>query len=134
MTIAVSELQVLWAASVATSIAAGGNSTSDALTVSAEAIDLTIVCKADNQGSANVSDQVDAYVLYSVGDPDGSGTIEYVSTGHAVFIGRMDTTIEEPALITGRLNPNVQSLKIYAVNNSTARSMTFSATMQQKTG
>ncbi len=134
MTIANAEIQVTWSSSNSVSVSSGSNSTSDAHNISATAIDLSVELKADNDGTPASGDTVDFYVLPTVGDPDGASSDEYATAGHAIFLARLDTNTEDPAITVARLNPTVKSVKIRAVNNSAGRAITVSAALYEKTG
>jgi hypothetical protein len=135
MTIAISEVQLTWATATTTAVVTNGsNVTSDTATISGTAIELSAQLKADHAGTPASGHTVDWFALYTLGDPDGASSDEFGTTGHAVFLARLDLNTEDPAIAVTRLNPNVKALKLYAVNNgSTATGVTVSATLQEKT-
>jgi hypothetical protein len=134
MTISTVEHKIYWTASQTSSISSGGNKTSDTASFTSTLIDLSISLKADNDGTPATGDTVDCYFLPTLGDPDGSGTAEYTTTGHGIFLARLDTITEDPAITVVRLNPTVQAMRLYCVNNSSGRAITVSATMYEKLG
>lgn len=109
-----------WTSSDTVSVTAGGTQTSDAFSGtntqdSGTAVQLSaeIVIKADNSTSPASDDQVDAYWLASVGDPDGASTAEFVTVEHGHFLGRLDTNLEDPAILRAAIPVPFLEGKLY---------------------
>lgn len=140
MAITIAEIQLEWATSTASneaSVGSGGAVTGDEFNPNATAFQLTGVFKADNEGTATDGDTMDVFLLGSVGDPDGSGGDEFTSTDEAQFLVRLDVsaTGKNPAISAPiRVDPNIKGGKVYVVNNSVGRAITFSGALQEKKG
>lgn len=108
--------QVTWpTASTTGSVSAGGNLTSEVMTLDGSCINAQIQLKADNQGTAVAGDYINFYVLQSSGDPDlAETTDEYDTVGHAIFLARVDTFVTDPALVTVPFPLPQKNFKIYA--------------------
>jgi len=134
MAIAVSELQVTWSASDSKAVAGSSSETSDAEAVSSNAIAISFELKADHSTTPGVDDWVDFYLLPTLGDPDGSGTTEYASAGHGILLAKLDTNIDDPAIVVvfGNFLP-MTNFKIKAENNA-GESVTVSAIALEMTG
>ena len=135
MALVTTEQQVTWSAANSVSIAAGGNSTSDAITPTADTVfQAKFQLKADNDGTPASGDTVDFYLLESLGDPDGASTAEYATTTHGQHLARLDTNTTDPAGAVVWVPGPYETFKIYAVNNSGGRAITVSVTMLEQTG
>lgn len=131
MAVSKNELQVQWSSSNSTSVASGGNATSDVATFDATTFTASIQLKADNDGTPASGDTVDFYILFTTGDPDGTGSDEYDTTGAAHFLTQLDTNSEDPQIKT--IGPIIvpKACKIYAENNSGGRAITVSAAIYE---
>jgi hypothetical protein len=123
------ETQVQWSSSNSVSVSSGSSQTSDAFTIT----DTTarILLKADNSTTPATDDQIYFWLIETSGDPDGTGTDEYSSAGHAELLAILDTNDEDPALKTVQLPLPHKSGKIYAEGSSagTTNAITVSATI-----
>ena len=135
MALTINEVQVQWTGP-ADSLSVGSGASADSLEFSIDqtCFQLSVQCKADNDGTVAAGDTVDFFLLATLGDPDGTGGDEFETPGHAQFLMRLDTNDEDPALLTVPLNSNIKKGKIRAVNNSAGRAITVSATLQEKRG
>ena len=133
MTVANNDHQVTWSSSNSISVSAGSTQTSDAITLSTSAFAAMITLKADNSGTPASGDTVDFYALLSCGDPDGSAGDEYPNDdSHGIFLARLDTTADDPAIVTVSL-PVAKAAKIRAKSNAWSNAVTVSACMNEKT-
>jgi hypothetical protein len=134
MAITRTETQVQWSSSNSVSVTAGGTQTSDEFNLDATCIAAQISIKADNSTTPAADDQIDFYLLQTSGDPDGTGTDEFDTTGHPVFLGRLDTNTEDPALRTVALPIPQKGAKLYATgaNSGSTNSITVSATITEQ--
>jgi hypothetical protein len=121
------EIQVEWSSANSVSVSASGNQTSDEFNPSTGAIDGRIQLKADNSGTPASGDTIDFYLLEALGDPDGASTDEFVTTGHPLFLGRIDTNTEDPGIIVVQLPMPFKGAKVYAENNASSNAITVSA-------
>lgn len=135
------EVQVTWpTAQNSTSISTSSNATSEVVSINTAAIEAMICLKADNDGGTPASgDYVDFYILYTSGDPDGTGTDEYDTPEHAIHLGRVRTYPtgdpgEDPAIIHVPISVAAKSFKLYAKNLSTTNAQTVSACMTEVRG
>lgn len=133
MALSKSENQVQWSASSSVSVTAGSNQTSDEVTLDATCYAASVSLKADNSTTAATDDQIYWWVLQSSGDPDGAGTDEFDTAGHATFLAITDTNDEDPAIITVDLPAKNKKLKLYAegATAGTTNSITVSATITE---
>lgn len=134
MAITVTETQITWAAAASLSVAAAGNGTSDAFTIDQTCFQAQIMCKADNDGTPASGDYASFYLLVSLGDPDGAGAAEYGTTTQDIHLCTLDTNADDPAICTVSLPLPMVGGKIYAVNESAGRAITFSATILEQRG
>ena len=133
MAITRNEVQVQWSTANSISVSAGGNATSDTVTINATTIQGSISLKADNNGTAASGDTVDVYILYSNGDPDGASTDEFDSDAadnEPRWLARLDvsTAGKDPDVKTVFPSLAAKSYKIYAVSNAGTNGITVSAT------
>ncbi len=134
MAITKAETQIVWSAANNLSVSAGSTGTSDAFTFDATSFNATLTLKADNNGTPASGDSVTFYLLYTNGDPDGTGADEYDTTTQGTLLAILDTNTSDPAQTTVSVNPSAKGGKIYAVNNSGGRAITISATMYETKG
>ena len=127
MAVSKSEIQVLWSTANSLSISSSSNGTSDEFSFDATAFAAKIELKADNGGTPASGDTVTFYLLEALGDPDGTGSDEFATTGHPKLLAILDTNTEDPAIKVVDLPLPGKKGKIYAVNNSSGRSITVSA-------
>ena len=136
MAITRTETQVTWpTAANDADVTAGSTQTSEEFNLDATCIAAQITVKADNNnGSPATDDQLDIYLLQTSGDPDGTGSDEFDTTGHAVFLGRLDTDVEDPAILTVPLPIPQKGGKIYAtgVDSGSTNTITVSATITEQ--
>jgi len=134
MTITKSETQIQWSAANNLSIALSSTGTSDAFTFDGTSFLATITLKADNNTTPSSGDTVTFYLLYTNGDPDGTGADEYDTTTQGTLLALLDTNTSDPAQVTVAVNPSAKGGKIYAVNNSSTHAITVSATLYETKG
>jgi hypothetical protein len=129
MAVSKAQTQITFSAAASVSVASGSNATSDAFSFAATSFAATAQLKADNNGTPASGDTVDVYAEYSNGDPDAApdSADEYDTAGHAQWLARLDTTVEDPAIVTVELNPVAKAVKFRFVNNSGGRAITCSA-------
>ena len=110
------ETSVLWTGSVHTdSIGIAGNETSLEVNLDATCVAARITFECDNGGTPADGDAIDFYLLETTGDPDADASADEFSTAeHAVFLARVDTFTEDPALQTVQLPIPQKGFKIYA--------------------
>lgn len=134
MSITQNETQVQWAAANSVSVSAGGNQTSDEFNLDASCVAAQIELKADNSTTPAADDQIDFYLLQTLGDPDGASTDEFDTVGHALFLARLDTNDEDPAIKTVPLPIPFKGGKIYATgaDSGTTNAITVSATIREQ--
>lgn len=134
MAVTVAETQVQWSAANSKSVAANTAETSDAFTIDQTCVLMGITCKVDNDGTPAAGDTVDFFLLGATYDPDGAGAVEYGTTVQDLWLGRLDTSITDPALLNVPLICYITGGKIYARNNSPGggRAQTVSVTIMEK--
>jgi len=118
--------QVTFSSANSVAVSADSQTTSDAITLSSNSVAAQITLKSDHSGSPSSGDTVDFYILYSTGDPDGSATDEFDTSGHALHPAILDLNIEDPAQKTVDIPVSAKSFKIYIDNNGSL-SITCSA-------
>lgn len=135
MAVGRSLIQVEWSGADTVSISAGGTQTSDEIDIGATAFAAYVVCKADNAGTPAAGDTIDVYWLSSTGDPDldPDGTREYTTSGHGMYLGTVDTNVEDPALSPAFFVPPTRYGKVYGSSNASSNSITFSAQVEALT-
>lgn len=130
----VTEVQGTWdAGSNTNSLGATSNESSDVMAINAATVQLSVQMKSFHNATPGAGDSVDWYARYSLGDPDGASTDEHDTVGHAQFLARLDMDLEDPAILTMPLNPNVVSVQMYTENNA-GEAVTCSFTLQEKRG
>ena len=134
MAITKAENQITWSAANSVSVAASGNATSDAFSFDAASLLAMITLKADNNGTPASGDTVTFYLLYTTGDPDGTGADEYDTTTQGTPLAVVDTSVSDPAQVTVQVCPSAKGGKIYAKNNAGSNGITVSATMYETKG
>lgn len=137
MAITRTETQVTWpTASNTASVSAGGTATSEEFNLDATCINAQVSLKADNSTSPASDDQIDFYLLQTSGDPDGAVSDEFDTPdpAHALFLGRLDTSLEDPAIMTVPLPIPQKGGKLYATgaDSGTTNSITVSATITEQ--
>lgn len=125
--------QVYWAGAVTVSVAAGGAATSDAITPGADAVGAILQVKADNTGTPAAGDTLDVYLLMTAGDPDAATDVadEYDTINHGLFLMRLDTSADDPALKSVEIPTAMKGYKVRVVNNG-ASAMTVSAQVYEQ--
>lgn len=116
------------------SVTFGSNQTSEEFNLDDTCVAAQIELKADNAGTPAAGDVIDFYLLQTLGDPDGAepGTDEFDTTGHARFLGQIDTNTEDPGIKTVALPIPSKGCKIYAVSGAASNSITVSATVLEQ--
>lgn len=134
MAITRTETQVKWSTSDSVSVSAGGTQTSDEVNLDATCTSARIHLKADNSTTPAADDQIDFYLLETGGDPDGSGADEFDTVGHATFLKRLDTNVEDPAEATVQLPIPQKGFKLYATgaDSGNTNAITVSATITEQ--
>lgn len=131
MTMTRSEIQITWAAATSKSVSNGSADTSDEFAFATGAIQASISCKADNDGTPASGDEVEFFLLLTCGDPDGAGADEYDSVNHGLFVGLADTNTDDPAQFTVSIPASAKGGKLRAVNKSAGRAITVSACINE---
>ena len=128
------ETQVQWSSSNSVSVTAASTQTSDEVNLNASTSAARITLKADNSTTPAADDQIYFWLLETSGDPDGTGTDEFDTTGHAYLLAVLDTNNEDPAITTVDLPLPQKGLKIYAegATAGTTNSITVSCTITEK--
>lgn len=131
MAITHTETQITWSASSSVSVTAGSNQTSDEFNIDDTCIRARIQIKADNSTTPASDDIIMAWLLETMGDPDGASTDEFTTVLHAVFLGQLDTSTEDPAQIAIDLPLPQKGCKLYVegATYGTTNSITMSATV-----
>lgn len=133
MAVAKNPIQVVWSAASSKSVAAGAAETSDAMALSAGAVGMAVLMKADNDGTPASGDYISWYASFTTGDPDGAGADEYPDILHAMPLGTGDTNQVDPALLFVSLPVGATGVKFIADNNSAGRAITASAEISEIT-
>lgn len=127
MAITHNDVQVTWPTGVnSKSVAAGASQDSEEVTVHATAIEGELHLKGDNDGTPASGDAIRFFLLPTGGDPDGAGTDEFDTPGHAQFLAKLDTNDEDPAILTVPISTAFKKFKVRAVNDSAGRAITVS--------
>lgn len=123
--------QVEWSGADTISVTSGATQTSDAVTIDATTVGLSLTVKADNSGTPASGDTISVYVLHSTGDPDvdPDDTDEYDSPGTLVAV--LDTNANDPAIKTVMLNPTIKKMKVRCVSGAASNSITCSAQIME---
>ncbi len=135
MAITLTETQVTWpTAANSKSVAAGGNETSEEFNLDATCVAAQISLKADNSTTPAADDQIYVWLIQTSGDPDGAGTDEFDTVGHAELLAVLDTNDEDPAGMTVPLPIPQKGAKLYAegVTAGTTNAITVSATITEQ--
>lgn len=134
MAITITETQVTWGAANSVSVTAGSSQTSDAFTLDATCIAAAVSLKADNSTTPASDDIIYFWLLQTSGDPDGTGSDEYDTTGHALLLAVLRTNTEDPAIKTVPLPIPAKGGKIYAegITAGTTNAITVSATITEQ--
>lgn len=134
MAITRAENQVTWSASSSVSVTAGSNQTSDEVSIDDTCVGAAITLKADNSTTPASDDIIYFWWLMSSGDPDGAGTAEFDTVGHALLLARLDTSVEDPAIVTVPVPHIPGSGKLYAegATAGTTNAITVSATIEEQ--
>lgn len=129
MSLSQTEQQLLWSTANSVSVASGGNQTSDEIAHNNDAFQAKIQLKADNDGTPASGDIVDFYLLESLGDPDGASADEFAVAAQGRWLATLDTNANDPAEKVVWIPGPLYKSKLYAVNSSTGRAITVSATI-----
>ena len=135
MAITRTETQVTWpTAANSKSVAAGGNETSEEFNLDATCISARITIKADNSTTPAADDIIHFWLLETSGDPDGAGTDEFTTSGHAQHLAVLDTNTEDPAIATVELPIPQKGGKLYAegATEGSTNAITVSATITEQ--
>jgi hypothetical protein len=133
MAITRAETQVTWSAANSVSVTAGGNQTSDTITLDDTCTAAAITLKADNSTTAAADDIIYFYLRASAGDPDGASTSEFSSTDFLAPIAILDTSEVDPALKTVNIPVVPKTLQLYAegATAGSTNAITVSATIEE---
>lgn len=131
MAITRAETQVTWSTNDSVSVTAGGNQTSDVVTLDPTCVQAAITLKADNSTSPASDDIIYCWWQASAGDPDGAGSNEYPTQGQ--FLAALDTSDADPSIITVPLPVVPQDGRLYAegATAGTTNAVTVSATIEE---
>lgn len=127
--------QVEWSGADTISVTSGATQTSDAVTIDATTVGLSLTVKADNAGTPASGDTISVYVLHSTGDPDvdPDNTDEYDDPGTLVAV--LDTNLSGltggVCIKTVMLNPTIKKLKVRCVSGAASNSITCSAQIME---
>lgn len=130
------ETQVTWpTAADSKSVAAGADETSEEFNLDDTCVEAEIQLKADNSTSAASDDIIDFYLVQTLGDPDADpdSADEFDTAGHALFLARLDTSSEDPAIKTVPIPVVSKGAKVIAngSNAGTTNAITCSATIRE---
>jgi len=117
MAVSKSNQQVTFSSANSVSVSADSQTTSDAITLSSNSVAAQLTVKSDHSGSPSSGDTVDFYILYSTGDPDGTGVDEYDTPGHGLHLAILDLNTEDPAQKTVDIPVSAKAFKVYVDNN-----------------
>ena len=125
--------QVLWAGGVTVSVAAGAATNSDTITPGADAVGAVLQVKVDNTGTPAAGDTLDVYLLMTTGDPDADpdSADEFDTNNHGLFLMRLDTNADDPAIKTVEIPTAMKAYKVRVMNNG-ASAMTVSAQVYEQ--
>ncbi len=134
MAITRAETQVTWSASNSASVSAGGNQTSDEVTLDATCINAQISLKADNSTSPASDDIIYFWLEQSSADPDGASTDEFDTAGGRLLLAVLDTNDADPVVTTVPLPLPQEHLKVYAegATAGSTNAITVSATITEQ--
>lgn len=134
MAITRTETQVTWSAANSVSVTAGSNQTSDEVNLDASCVNAQIQMKADNSTTPASDDIIYFWLLQTSGDPDGASADEFDTTSHAMLLGALDTSDEDPAGMTVPLPIPQKGFQVYAegATAGTTNSITVSATITEQ--
>lgn len=126
-----SETQVEWSTADTISLTTGSpTATSDAVSINADDVEAVIEVKGDNSGTPASGDYVEVRILYTAGDPDvdPDSADEYTTVNNAPIVGRLDTNLEDPAIILIEDIPtSAKALKVYLESNAASNTIVCSA-------
>jgi len=131
------EVQATFSAANSAVIDDGQAITSDAITPHANATPLAMLhVQADVTAGAaiNATDTVDVFILYTGGDREGSGSDDYDTVEHAVFVCTLNLAAADPARASREVSIQCKGYQIRFVNNSTVsdRQTTVSANLTEQ--
>ena len=133
MAITKTERQILWAAAVTKSVAAGATEISDAIVPAAAELKTKLTFRAKNNGTPVSGDTVSIYLIETAGDPDTDvDTVDqYATTNQKKLLCILDTFVIDPDIATEDFSTaGCEGYKIIAVNNSATNAITVSASGQ----
>ena len=108
----------------------GASAASDAYTPDESCVAISVTCKADNETTPEAGDIVTVTILASAGDPDGSSTHEYPTTGATGT--SLDTEGDaDPAIGSFELSIGYQSYKFHFANGGSNNDCTVSAVVTE---
>lgn len=131
-------VQITWSAANNVSVSAAGNETSDVVEFDDAAVEAMLCLKVDNPTTDEANDaDVDFYILYTSGDPDGSDADEYDTEEHAKHLANLNTDPtetpgENPARTHVQISTAAKGFKLYVVNNGATDDIIVSAKMTEK--
>lgn len=136
MAITRAENQVTWPTSATDkAVASGTAETSEEVTLDDTCVAASITVKANNTGTPASGDTVDFYWAATGGEPDvdPSVTDDFPTQSDAHWLCRIDTNLSgnNPGVKTVDLPAVPKTGKVIADNNSSGRSITCSATIEE---
>lgn len=129
------ESAVLWSTANSVSVTAGSNQTSDILALDETCVNAQITLKADNSTTPASDDIIYFWLLQSAGDPDGAAVAdEYDTPEHALRLGSINTSDDDPGIMTVQLPLPQKGIKIYAegATAGSTNSITVSAVVAEQ--
>lgn len=130
------ETQVTWpTAANSVSVTAGSNATSEEINLDATCVKAAVSLKADNSTTPAADDQIYVWLLQTSGDPDGTGSDEFDTTGNAQhLLAVLDTNAVDPDIQTVPFPTPQKGAKLYAegATAGTTNSITVSATITEQ--
>lgn len=133
MAITHNEVQITWAAANSKAVTTATAAESDVVTMDTTAVDATLHLKASHGATPGAGDDLQWYIKYTGGDPDGTGADEYDSNNYAQLLAVVELDVDDPALISVPINPAVKAFKLRAYN-AAGETITVSATMTEVRG
>ena len=109
------------------SISAAGTASSDAITLQTDTVYAAIYTKLDVTGTPASGDNIQFRVLHGGGDPDGSGSDEYETSGNSPTRLLLNGFTEDPAI--GQpipLDPTAKNLKLHATSLAASNAIVVS--------
>lgn len=129
MTISKTHSFVLFSTATAVTIASSISTISDSFDVDTSADSITIQVKASTPGTPDSTDQVEFYLVRTVGNV-GEGTDVFESSAQGLYVATADMNDENPSVVlVDGIGANFKSGKVYALGRGTANSYEISASL-----